>query len=164
MYILSEDNSENLVKANGSLKNNLKTWLNQYKMINDSVEIMDGKIVNLGIEFSLMPLSGYNKSDLLIEANGSILKEVTKRKLELGEPFYLSDVYKALRRIRGVLDVLSVEVFQVTEGIGNEASTYNSTLFNVREQMSRDGRILLAPLNVAFEFKNPSSNIIGTVI
>ena len=51
MYIISEDINGNLITANSSIKNNLKNWINQSRMINDTVDILDAKIVNIGIDF-----------------------------------------------------------------------------------------------------------------
>ena len=65
LYVLAEDSNGYLTEANNTLKENLKMWLNSYKMIHDTVDILDGKIVNYGIEFHAIANPEYNKYDVL---------------------------------------------------------------------------------------------------
>ena len=65
VYILSEDANNNLLVANSTLKSNIKTWLNQYKMINDTIDILDGHVVNIGIEFEIVSNIENNKYEIL---------------------------------------------------------------------------------------------------
>mgnify|MGYP003676228076 FL=1 len=52
MYLLSEDASGNFIVSNAVLKNNLKTWINNYRMINDTIDILDARIININIKFA----------------------------------------------------------------------------------------------------------------
>ena len=54
VYVISENNSGFLSTTPITVKENLKTWLNHYRMINDTIDILDGKVVNFGIEFELI--------------------------------------------------------------------------------------------------------------
>jgi hypothetical protein len=47
LYVIAEDSNGNLAAASNTLKENVKVWLNQYKMINDSVDILYASIVNI---------------------------------------------------------------------------------------------------------------------
>ena len=49
IYVLSEDENGNMINSNTTLKNNLKTWIASHKMVNDTVDILDGRIINIGI-------------------------------------------------------------------------------------------------------------------
>ena len=157
LYVLSENSDGTLVKANSSVKRNLKTWITKYKMINDTIDIMDGEFVNLGVEYVVMSNQEVPALELRSECDSRLAAELNTRSLELGEHFYLTRIYDTLRKIDGVLDVLEVTLYRVT---GNE---YSDTYFDVRQQMSPDGRYLIAPHNVAFEFKDISKNIIGGI-
>ena len=53
MYVISEDKFGKLTKTNNVIKNNLKIWLNQYRMISDTIDILDPYVINLGIDFSI---------------------------------------------------------------------------------------------------------------
>ena len=67
-YVLAEDSSNKLITATDSLKNNLKLWLSEKKMINDSMDIRDAKIINYGVEFSIIVNPSENKYDVLKSA------------------------------------------------------------------------------------------------
>ena len=95
LYILSEDTSGFLTQASSTLKNNIKTWLNKNKMINDTIDILDAFVVNLGIEFEIIHDLDYNKYDVLNECI-RILSQKFADPLLIGEPIYITDVYNYL--------------------------------------------------------------------
>jgi hypothetical protein len=64
LYMVSEDNDGNLQLANGTLKQNVKTWLNRNKMLNDSIDIYDPYIINVGFTFFISVESSYDKQDV----------------------------------------------------------------------------------------------------
>lgn len=157
IFILSENSDGNLTSSNNALKNNIKTWLSGYKMVNDSLTLMDGKVVNFGIDFILISEDNYNKYEILNSAKNRLIDEFSTRTMEMGEPLYITKVYDALRRVDGVLDVVNVRISQVT------GTDYSGTNFNLDQNTSSDGRYIVAPINVAFELKNPAQNITGTI-
>ena len=53
MYVISEDKFGKLAKTNNAIKNNLKIWLNQYRMISDTIDILNPYVINLGIDFAI---------------------------------------------------------------------------------------------------------------
>ena len=65
LYLLSEDEERNFITSSQVLKNNVKVWLNQYRMINDTIDILDGRIVNFGIEFELVGVLDKSPSEIL---------------------------------------------------------------------------------------------------
>ena len=65
MYVISEDNFGKLIKTNDTVKKNLKTWINHYRMLNDTIDIVDPYIINLGVHFTGKIASGANKFSVL---------------------------------------------------------------------------------------------------
>lgn len=156
LYILSEDADGTLTFANQTLKQNLKVWINSVKMINDTIDIIDGKIVNLSIDFRVIADPDKNKYDVL-DSCINALKKKFKQPLLIGEPFYITDVYSCLNDVPGVVDTESVKI-NIKNGL-----QYSDTRFNLENQKSADGRYIKAPDNVAFEIKIPDQDIKGTV-
>jgi hypothetical protein len=156
LYVLAEDSNGKLIAPNSLLKENLKLWINRYKMIHDTIDILDAKIVNVGLKFSVVADSEINKFDVLAAAKKAI-EDRFKEPLNIGEPLYLTDIYGVLNSVRGVIDTKKVELFLKT------GSGYATTFFNFDDAMSADGRYLVCPKNVAFEIKYPSADIEGTV-
>lgn len=157
LYILSEDSDGNLVESTDSLKTNLKNHLLGYKMINDTIDILNAKIVNIGFNIDIIAEEERNKYDVLQNAIDAIKFDVLSRKYDIGEPIRVSDVFKSLKNVDGVLDVISVTVKR------KSGSRYSSFSYNVKGNTSPDGRLVLSAEDIAFEVKYPDSDIIGTV-
>jgi len=156
LYILSEDSVGNFIRPNTTIKENLKMWLNSSRMINDSIDILDGKIINVGIEYSAVSLLDANKYDVLESAN-TALNSLFSRKLEIGEPLFITDIYSTVNKVDGIADVTRVKIIHKT-GIN-----YSSQAFNIEESYSDDGRYLNAPDNAVFEVKFPDVDIKGSI-
>lgn len=156
LYVISENSDNELIAASTSLKNNVKNWLNQYKMINDSVDILDATIVNIAINFEII---GELEKDFTLVLNDAIdsLKEKYQTKFNLGEPFYISDVYRTLNDVDGVVDTVSVDI-EVKNGAG-----YSPTEFDVEQNTSRDGRLIKVPDNTILEIKDLDADIVGVI-
>ena len=155
IYVISEVNGF-LQTTNNVLKENIKTWLNSKRVINDSVDILDAKVVNLKVSFEVVAVSGVNTTQVL-DACSKRLRRLFLSKLDVGEAFNITDVYSALNSVPKVADATWVKI--------NKASgtSYSSINFNVKDMTSPDGRFVRAPKNVIFEVKYLSTDIIGTV-
>ena len=156
LYVLTYDNNNNLGTASATLKENLRIWLSNYKMINDTVDIVDGKVVNIGIDFEVIADPDYNKSDVFTNCL-DVLKEKYREKLTMGEPFYLTDVYFELNRVNGVIDTQNVRV------TNKKGAPYSQINYDVSANISADGRYLACPLNVCLEIKFLDVDITGVV-
>ena len=157
MYVVSEDTDGNLVKTNSSIKRNLKEWINKYKMINDTIDILDVFILNIGIDFSAVSFRNANKFNVLDSANEYLRSYVLSRVYEVGERFYISDVYQVLRAVPGLLDVTDVTITQ------RAGQNYASLPFDIADRVDPDGRYIDIPKNVIVEVKFPDSDVRGTV-
>lgn len=154
MYVISEDNFGKLIKTNDTVKKNLKTWVNHYRMINDTIDIVDPYIINLGVHFTGKVASGANKFSVLDMAYDK-LKEHFSGGYYIGEEFYISDIYKVLKEVNGILDVTKVKVINKS-GIG-----YSSATLDINQNMSPDGTYLVVPKNAIVEIKFPQTDIVG---
>jgi len=155
LYVVSEDENGLLTKSNDQIKRNVKTWLNRYKMINDSIDILDARIVNLGIEFELLCSPNFNKYDVLRGALADLQSKVSEQHFNIGESIRLTDLIQVLSGARGVSDVLSFRLTNIT------SAGYEATPFNVDLYRSPDGKLLIPPEDVIFEFRYPSLDIRG---
>jgi len=155
-YVISQGTAGNLVKANESLKSNLKSWLNKNKMITDSIDILDAKIVNFGIVFEAVGKSNQDNSDLLSTAVGALSLKFQKY-FDLSENLYISDIYSSLKDVEGILDVISAKVILKNGG------AYSDTFFDMTENLSADGRMIKIPQNVVLELKFPDIDIKGVI-
>ena len=157
LYIISEDSDGNLTESTSTLKTNLKEHLSNYKMINDTIDILDARVVNLGIEIDIIAEEHKNKFDVLQSAVDAIKFEILRSKYNVAEPVRVSDIFRTLKNVDGVLDVVSVNVAR------KSGSLYSSFSYDVEGNTSPDGRLILGREDVIFEVKYPDSDIVGTV-
>jgi hypothetical protein len=157
IYVLSENREGHLTKTNPTIKNNLKTWLDGVRMINDTIDILDGYIVNIGIEYDVVVNPKSNKFATLRLASKAIEDEFKVQK-ELGEPLYISDFWSALKGVEGILDVKDVRI------INKVGAPYSETICDIKEKTSTDGRSIIPPRTYIFELKYPNVDIKGNIL
>ena len=160
LYVISSNTNGDLQVANNTIKNNLKTYLTRFKMINDTIDILDAKIINLQIEFKIITFADTDKFAALNAAKSNLGAFFARRKnFEIGESFLLSDVYNVLKNTPAVLDVTEVDVLTKV-GSGYSSTNFNASLTKNRD---RSGRRILCPKDSIFEIKYPNVDIVGTV-
>tara|TARA_B100000900_G_scaffold405453_1_gene415079 strand:+ start:1429 stop:3222 length:1794 start_codon:yes stop_codon:yes gene_type:complete len=157
LYVLSENINGNFVVPNSILKENLKEWLIQYKMINDTIDILDGQIINIGINFEVLPELSANRYEILQSCVEKLKNDYLNVKFNIGEAVYISEIYKLLNDVPGVVDTTNVEI------INKATSGYSPVEFNVLDNMSDDGRFLKIPENSVAEVLLPDVDVTGVV-
>jgi len=156
LYIVSEDNNGNLIQSNQSLKSNLKTWLNKNKMISDSIDILDAKIVNFSIQFEAVGEVNQDNIDLLSDAVNALSNKFS-RYYDISENIYISDIYSTLKNVEGILDVVSAKASLKVGG------SYSEIFYDFEENISPDRRMINIPNNVVVELKFPNIDIKGVI-
>ncbi len=156
MYVLSEDRGR-FVVPNETIKNNLKQWLEPRRMLNDSIDILDGRVINLGIRFEVLADLDTNRFTLVDRCIQDIQNKYLNIKRNIGEALYISDIYKILNDTPGVTDTINVEFFNRVGGV------YSNNLYDIRQNLSDDGRFLIIPEDAVAEVLLPNNDIIGVV-
>jgi hypothetical protein len=156
VYVVSEDATGKLTRTNETVKNNLKVWINKSRMINDTVDILDAYICNMSIDFEIIGSLTRDKFDILADCQLAVAQEFSRTR-DIGEPFFYTDVYNALNKVDGVVDVVWVKAKLKTGGL------YSDIRFSIMENTSSDGTYISIPNNVVFEIKYPDSDIGGVV-
>jgi hypothetical protein len=126
-------------------------------MLNDSIDILDGRIINIGIRFEVLADLEVNRFTLVDRCIVALKEKYLNVKRNIGEAVYISDVYKILNDVPGVTDTISVEIVNKTGG------TYSNYAYDIRHNLSDDGRFLKIPDNAAAEVLLPDIDIIGVV-
>jgi len=157
LYIISKDVNGKLTSANSTLKSNIKSWIMQYKMINDTVDILDAEIVNFGIRYSISLDSNANRYTVISRANKRLAKFYSKRQFDIGESIQISDIYRELQKVKGIMDVYDVQIVDKIGGL------YSNSNYDLRSSVSMDGTRVLASNRIIFELKFPNVDIQGTV-
>jgi|TARA_R110002074_G_scaffold166350_1_gene326863 hypothetical protein len=157
LYVISTDGSEKLVTSNSTLKNNVKSWLAQYRMVNDTLDILDAEIVNFGIKYQVALEATANRYTTLNKANNRLSAFYNSRPYDIGESILISDVFRELLKVPGILDVYDVQI------VAKQGGPYSESNYNFYSNTSSDGRMIRASETIIFELKFPNTDIQGTI-
>ena len=159
LYVSTYNNSKKLIPATETLKQNLQTYLSQFRIINDSVEIKDAFVVNIGINFDIITYPNYNSSQVLNNCISQLVDYFDIDKWQINEPIILKDLYILLDKVEGVQTVKNIEIVNLTVADGDYSTyaydTKGATINNV-VYPSIDPMI--------FEVKYPNVDIKGRVV
>jgi hypothetical protein len=159
LYILTFDINNKLNIASTALKQNMITYLSQYRMINDSINIKDGYIVNIGVNFDIMILPNYNSNDVLTRCISTLQTYFAIDNWQINQPIILRELYILLDKIEGVQTVKSIDISNkvgVNLGYSQWAYDMSGATKNNVVYPSLDPMI--------FEVKFPSTDIQGRVV
>lgn len=157
LYVLAQAPDSFLQVATPTLKNNIMTWVDNYRMMADTFDILDAKIVNIAIDYEVHAREGYDKDELLVTCSREV-QEYFRVLPEIGEELKISEIYSLLGKIEGVSDVTDVTVRSVSK------TGYRGVAFSIRSHLSLDGRTLSMPFDHIYELRDTLENIRGTVL
>ena len=157
LYILSYDSNKKLNTASTTLKNNLVTYLNQYRMVTDAINIRDAYYINIGINFDINVSSGYSNKDVLTNCVASLQDHFNIDKWQINQPIILSDVQSKLLQVKGVQSVIKVEV------VNKQGGTYSQYGYDIIGA-TRKGNIYPSLDPAIFEVRYPNTDIQGRVV
>jgi len=159
LYILSRDNNNNLIVPNNALKQNLKTYLSQYRMITDAVNINDAFIINIGVNFEIIVRPNYNNRLVLNNCLIALQSYFAIDKWQINQPIILPEIYSNLDQIEGVQTVQNVEI------INKAGSNTNYSQYSYDIKGATINNIVYPSLDPSvFEVKFPTTDIQGRVV
>jgi len=159
MYILSSDNQNRLVTGSAALKQNLSTYLSQYKIIGDTINIKDAFIINIGVNFDIIVLPDYVNSEVLTNCISELQGYFAISEWQINEPIIMRDLYILLDKVEGVQTVKNITLSnKVGTSLGYSQYAYDvpGSTINGVVYPSLDPMI--------FEVKYPQSDIRGRVV
>ena len=168
-YTLGYDSNQNLVTLNNAVKNNLKTYLSQYRILTDAINIKDAYIVNISCRFSIIAQRGYNKNEVLLKAIEEVKKHFEIKKWQIGQPIILSDIAYKISLVDGVASIVPPEddnpqkQMVVIENEYQTESGYSGHVYDI-QSATKDGIIYPSLDPCIFELKFPNTDIEGRVV
>ena len=159
LYVLSYDNLKRLRAPSTALKNNLKTYLSQYRMVGDSINIKNAFIVNIGVDFDIIVLPNFNNNEVLLACITALKQYFNINNWQINQPIILRDIYILLDRIQGVQTVKNINITNkvgLSEGYSNyiydiSGATQNNVIYPSIDPM-------------IFECRYPDTDIQGRVV
>jgi hypothetical protein len=159
LYVLSYDANKNLRTASDALKQNVITYLSQYRMIGDAVNVRDGFIINIGVNFEIIVLPNFNNNQVLTDCILALQAYFAIDQWSINQPILLRDLYILLDRITGVQTVKNISITNlVGENLG-----YSPYAYSISAATSNS--VVYPSLDPSiFEVKYPNQDIQGKVV
>ena len=160
LYILSYNNNKQLTTASTTLKQNLVTYLNEYRMVTDAINIRDAYYINIGVNFDIVILSGYSNKDVLTNCISTIQDHFNVDKWQINQPIILSDIQSKLLQVKGVQSVVKMEIVNKQDTTNTIYSQYGYDIAGA----TRQGNIYPSLDPAIFEVRYPNTDIQGRVV
>tara|TARA_B100000497_G_scaffold125682_1_gene162671 strand:- start:225 stop:2084 length:1860 start_codon:yes stop_codon:yes gene_type:complete len=157
LYILSQDINGNLTNASDALKQNLQTYLAQYRVIGDSINIKNAFYINIGINFDITVRPNFNSNDVLRNCIRALQTYFNLNNWQINEPIQKKEIFLLLDKIQGVQTVKQVTF---TNKVGGNYSQYAYDL----EGATLNDVIYPSIDPMIFEVKFPNTDIKGKVV
>ena len=162
MYVLSYNVDGQLQTASNALKQNLQTYLYQYKMVGDSLNIKDGFIINIGVNFDIIVLPNYNSNQVLLACVEYVRVFFDINNWQINQPIILNDLTAGLNAIEGVQTTRDVKINNKIGTMSN-GNIYSEFAYDV--QGATLNSVVYPSIDpMIFEVKFPNSDIQGRVV
>ena len=159
LYVLSQDINKKLRTSSPALKQNLRTYLSEYRMINDSIKIKDAYIINIGIEFDIIVLPNYNNNRVITNCINTLIDHFSIDRWQINQPIILKDLNVLLDKVEGVQTVKRIKILNKT----GTSSGYSDFAYDVEGATVND--VVYPSVDpMIFEVKSPESDIKGRVV
>jgi len=159
LYVLSFNSDKKLKFASTALKQNLATYLSQYRVINDSIKIKDAFFINIGLDFDIVVLPEYNNSEVIFNCIQALKDYFQIDKWQINEPILLRDLYILLDKIDGVQTVKNINI---TNKVGSDLG-YSGYAYDVKGATINN--VIYPSLDpMIFEIRFPDTDIKGRIV
>lgn len=158
LYILGYDKYKKLTTLNADTKQNLKSYLENYRILTDEINIMDAFVINIGVKFNIIVYRNFNMNEVLARAIDSIRQFFDVTSWDINQPIVLNDVMLTIASVDGVQSVTSLKIFNRYGFL--DGSDYGSFLYDI--DAATDNGVVFPSLDPSvFELRYPERDIIG---
>jgi hypothetical protein len=160
LYVLAYNADKNLIKASTTLKQNLATYLNEYRMVTDAINIRDAFYINIGVNFDVTVISGFNNQLVLKDCINTLKSYFNIESWQINRPIILSEIVALLLQVKGVQSVVKLEI---TNKEDSTNQTYSDLGYDI-SGATRNGNIYTSSDPSIFEVRYPDTDIQGRVV
>jgi len=159
LYTLTYDNNKNFVACNRAIKENLRQYLTQYRLMTDAINIKDAFIINIGVDVEIITRPSYNSNEISFKCVERLIQILSPENMEIGQPLYVNKLYTELDKVEGVQTVQTVKITNLVDtNLGYSGNVYDVDL------AYRHGIIYPSMDASIFEVKYPKTDIRVSVI
>ena len=159
LYVLTYDRNKHLVTASNALKQNLNTYLSQYRVVGDSVRVKDAFVINIGVNFEIIVAPNYNSNEVILAAITAVREYFNINNWQINQPILLKNLNLLIDNVDGVQTVKSVEIVNLSgAALGYSDYSYDTIGATI------DNVVYPSIDPMIFEVKYPEVDIKGRVV
>jgi hypothetical protein len=160
LFICSKDANGFLTSSPDTLKKNLRVYLNEFRLISDAIDVLDARVINFRVKFTIFVNPNANKSTTLQSVISRLSSLLDVSTFQIDQPILLSDIQNVIINTPGVLTLVDLKLENLTGVIQDRV--YSNVSLNIK-QYTRRG-VLYGPPGSIFELRYPQQDIIGTAL
>ena len=159
LYILAQNSEGQFVEGNTALKENLRTYLSQYRMLTDAINMKDAFIVNIGVEFEVIPKPNNNSNEVILRCIDRLKVLLNNDRMQINGPLSISAMISDLDSLEGVQSVPTFSFYNLHKA----EDGYSGNEYDIEKAIKNN--ILYPSLDPCiFEVKYPNKDIKGKVV
>ena len=158
--LLSYDENGNLTDTvSKTLKNNILSYLSEYRMINDYIDVVTGEVIDLGLEIDLTINKNDSQTDIIKTVVEDVVEFFAIEKRKMGDPLFVGALNKIIGTVSGVENVIDIRVFNKTGSGYSSAEVSQTYVDNTTKQIRQSDSIVFMKSNQIFQIRYPNKDI-----
>jgi len=157
MFIVTRNNQKQLTLPSEIIINNIETYIKNFKSFSDTIKLTSGRIINIGVDFTIVPEANANAQEALMECILVLQRLFDTTRTNFNDSIVIPDIQARLQSLRKIRSVPDLKIVNKTTAVGSRA--YSGTEFNINA--NTNSGILQFPQNSMWELKYPNFDITG---
>ena len=157
LFLITRNSEGKLSYPSSVIKNNIETYIKNFKSFSDTVRITDGRIINIGINFTVVPHADSNEAETLMECMLVLQRLFDTTRTNFNDSIVIPEIQASLQSLQKVRAIPEVKIFNRVSTV--DGRVYSGTEFNIKANTSSG--IVKFPVDAVWELKYPNFDIIG---
>ncbi len=159
LFLITRNDVGNLTLPSEVIKNNIETYMKNFKSFSDTIRITNGRIINIGVDFTIVPMADVNESQAMMDCILVLQRYFDTARSNFNDSIVISDIQS---RLQNLSSVRAVPTLNITNRVGVvEGRGYSGTQFNIKANTTSG--IVKLPQDAVWELKYPNFDIISRV-
>jgi hypothetical protein len=158
--LLSYDENGNLTDVvSNTLKQNIVSYLSEFRMINDYIDIVSGEVIDLGLQIDILLDKNQNQTEVLREIIGATTSYFSIDKRKMGDPLFVGELMKEVNNVPGVVNVIDVRVYNKIGGEYSSSQVTQSYKDAITKEIAQSNMTVYMKSNQIFQIRFPQKDI-----
>lgn len=160
LHVISRNAQGKLTTSPDTLKQNMSKYLNKFRIVSDSIDILDAIIVNIGVDYSVTIQKGYRSESVIGAVNSKISEYFNIRNQQINKPIVIGEIENLILNVPGVVNIIK---FSINNKVGLEnGNSYSGNAFSIKQNLDRG--LIFPPPGGIFELKYQNEDIVGRIV